>query len=212
MNLKRIKERTYARKLLSFIVGLIIGWVFYLFIFAVFTEGDQEIPDKFVYLSMILSFFTMVIYSIFSDFNYLKRLQLTTSALYNNMSFYKKREKELLTKSEGIISKFLNHESDIQKTVAMSRAGNPEFNYNTELGSLSDLKVTIEKYPDLKADKHITNALAQIEESQNIILNSKLMYNDYVTYYNSAIISFPAVLFSGFWDLTPMEFYADLDD
>lgn len=211
MPIRKIKERTYGFKLISFMIGLALGWLFYLFVFAIFTPEDEEIADKFCYISLILSFVTMVIYTIISDYNYLKRIEITTSSLYSNISVYKKRQNDLLLKSQDVISQFLNHESDIQKTVAQSRNDSIEKICNSKIKTLTDLKLTIEKYPDLKADKHIGNLFAQIEESENTVLNSKLTYNEYVTYYNWGMVSFPSILFSNIWKLKPLELYVDTD-
>lgn len=210
--MKVIKERTYTKKLLSFIIGLVIGWFFYLFVVAMFISSE-EIPDKYVILALVLSLLTIVIYSITSEFNYLKRLKFTTSSLLSNITVYKKREKKLVSKAEEVIVKFLKHESDVQKSVAASRGGTEKVADELKNLSLTNLKVTVENYPDLKSDKHISTILNQIEESQNTILQSKLLYNQYVTYYNSTINSFPANIFSGIWKLKPLAFYEDqIDD
>ncbi|WP_089964748.1 LemA family protein [Lihuaxuella thermophila] len=58
-----------------------------------------------------------------------------------------------------------------------------------------ELESNVENHPNLKSDKHISTLLNQIEESQNTILDSNLLYNQYVTYYNSVIYSFPANIF-----------------
>lgn len=211
--MKKIRERTYAKKLVSFIIGLVLGWFFYLFVLVIVVLGEaQELSDTEGRIAALLSLATMIIYSIIAEYNYLKRLELTTSSLYNNISIYKQRERKLLSKAEKFILEFLSHESDIQKSVASLRSGNAgKSTDNQESISLGDLKITVENYPDLKSDKHISKILEQLEESQNTILNSKLLYNEYVTYYNSASISFPAVLLSGLWKLKPLQFYVDND-
>ncbi|WP_028777276.1 LemA family protein [Shimazuella kribbensis] len=209
--MKVIKERTYTKKLLSFIIGVVIGLFFYLFIVAMFISSE-EIPDKYAILALVLSLLTMVIYSLTSEFNYLKQLEFTMSSLLSNITVYKKREKELASKAEEVIVKFLKHESDIQKSIAASRSGTEKVADELENLSLTNLKVTVENYPNLKSDKHISTILNQIEESQNTILESKLLYNQYVTYYNSTIYSFPANIFSGIWKLKPSAFYEDQID
>lgn len=210
--MKRIKERTYAKKLAVFIIGFTLGWVFYLFIVAMFNPAE-EISDPLGILAAVLSLITMILYFIIGDYNYLKRLELTTNSLLSNISIYKEREKKLLSKAEEIILKFFAHESDIQKSVANVRSRSQmDLNDNLEFTSIKDLKVTVESYPDLKSDKHISKILEQIEQSQDMILHSKLQYNEYVTYYNTGIISFPAILFSGLWKLKPLHFYEDNSD
>lgn len=206
-----IKERTYTKKLLSFFVGLLIGWFLYLIVMAMVISGDT-IPDKLGILAFFLSLVTMIIYSILSEFNYLKRLEQTTKALLSNITVFKKREKKLLSKAEEVIYNFFQHESDVHKSVSASRGGTKNLGTELENVSLSKLKVTFENYPELKSDKHISKILNQIEESQNVITDSKLVYNQYVTYYNFAISSFPAIIFSGLWKLKPLAFFEDYND
>lgn len=211
LRMKKIRERTYTKRLISFIVGFFIGW----FLFAMLLAGNsngEALSDRRSMLAVILSLATMIIYQIITEYNYLKRLDLTTISLHSNISVYKERERKLLLKAEQFIMKFLNHESDIQKSVASLRGGNAATVVNEEtLSSLAGLRLTVENYPDLKADKHISKILEQLEQSENTILNSKLLFNEYVTYYNSAIVSFPAVLLSGLWKLKPLQFYVDND-
>jgi LemA protein len=209
--MKKIRERTYAKRLLTFIAGLIVGWILYIFVFAII-NGDDPISDTQGMLAGLFSLITMIAYQLIAEYNYLKRLELTTASLHSNISVFKDRESKLLSKAENFVLKFLNHESDIQKSVASLRGGSSTNFVNEEtLSSLNGLKVTVENYPELKGDKHISKILDQLEESQNTILNSKLLFNEYVTYYNSAIVSFPAVLLSGLWKLKPLQFYVDND-
>lgn len=57
--------------------------------------------------SLVLSFITMLIHMVIGEYNYLKRLELTTTSLHSNISVFKERENKLLSKAEEIISKFL---------------------------------------------------------------------------------------------------------
>ncbi len=211
--MKIIKERKPIMKLLSFIFGLIIVWIIYIFIIAgLFCENGEPLTNKQAGIAFVSALLTMVSYIIGSDYNYLKRLELTTGSLLSNISVYKQREKQLLSKAEKIISKFLLHESDTHKTTAEKRSGNIlKLSDNEKALSLNDIKLTIEAYPDLKSDKHISTLLTQLEESENSILNSKVLFNEYVTYLNSAIVSFPSILFTGFWKMKPMQFYVDAE-
>ncbi|EPY6472994.1 LemA family protein [Clostridium sporogenes] len=206
--MKRIKERTYITRLLSFIVGIFIGWFFYCCVWPI---GDaEELTDRQMIITFILSFLTMIIYQIIAEYNYLKRLQLTTASLYNNISIYEGREKKLLSKAEEIISNFLHHESDIQKSVSSSRQQREvKLINNKDDICLTNLKVTVENYPNLKSDKHTAKILNQLEESQNTILNSKLIYNEYVTYYNSDIVNFPSSLLAGVCKFKPLQLYGN---
>ncbi len=216
LRMKKIKERTYLKKFSTFIIGLVLGWFVFLFIFAS-GEGVEPLTDFQGKLAWACSLLTMIIFELVSEFNYLKKLELTSASLKSNISVYKERERKLLSKAEEIVFKFFQHESDIQKSVTSLRSGKLQEGYSEEKDnngsviSLKDLKVTVESYPDLKSDNHISKILNQLEESQNIIMNSKVRYNEYVSYYNVGIASFPSTILSGLWKLKPLKFYVDDD-
>lgn len=94
------------QKLLSFIIGFVIGWFFYLFIVAMLISSEG-IPDKYVILTLVLFLPIMVIYSITSEFNYLKQLVFATTSLRSNITVYKKREKKLISKRKKLLFNFL---------------------------------------------------------------------------------------------------------
>ena len=62
--------------------------------------------------------------------------------------------------------------------------------------ALSRLLVVSERYPDLKATENFKELQAQLEGTENRISVERGRYNDAVQAYDSAIRSFPAVLFA----------------
>ena len=207
--MKKIRERTYNSKMFLFIFESILGFFVFLFIFAIIND-DKEISEAQGIISFILAFISVIVYEILIEYYYLKKLELTISLIYSNINIYKERESKLLLKVKKLYSEFSHHESDIQKAVTSYRSQN-NLNeiYNKDQIPLSDLEDIVETFPNLNLDSHISNILNQIEELQNAILDSKLLYNEYVTYYNSAIISFPSVLFIRLWKLKALQFYGN---
>ena len=57
--------------------------------------------------------------------------------------------------------------------------------------SLSRLLVTIEKYPDLKANQNFRDLQAQLEGTENRIANARRKFNETTRAYNVLIKSFP---------------------
>jgi LemA protein len=64
-------------------------------------------------------------------------------------------------------------------------------------GALSRLLVVSERYPDLKATAGFRDLQAQLEGTENRIAVERGRFNDAVQAYNTAIKSFPAVIFAG---------------
>lgn len=63
--------------------------------------------------------------------------------------------------------------------------------------SLSRLLVTVEKYPDLKANQNFLKLQDELASTENQILTARTRFNESVKPYNSHIKTFPNSLFAG---------------
>src|SRR3954467_10471633 len=63
--------------------------------------------------------------------------------------------------------------------------------------ALSRLLVVVERYPELKANANFVNLQAQLEGTENRISVERGRFNEAVQAFNTAIKSFPAVLYAG---------------
>jgi LemA protein len=66
-------------------------------------------------------------------------------------------------------------------------------------GALSRLLVSVEKYPDLKANQNFLELQSQLEGTENRIAVERGRFNDMVQAYNKYIRSFPNNIFAGFY-------------
>ena len=64
-------------------------------------------------------------------------------------------------------------------------------------GALSRLLVTVERYPDLKANQNFRDLQAQLEGNENRITVARQRFNDGVKDYNAYIRKFPQDIFAG---------------
>ena len=71
-------------------------------------------------------------------------------------------------------------------------------------GALSRLLVTVEKYPDLKADKHFLELQSQLEGTENRIKVERDRFNDAVNKYNIHIKRFPGNMLAGMFGFKEM--------
>ncbi len=71
-------------------------------------------------------------------------------------------------------------------------------------GALSRLLVTVEKYPELKADQHFSELQSQLEGTENRIKVERDRYNDAVNKYNIYIRKFPGNILAGMFGFKPM--------
>lgn len=64
-------------------------------------------------------------------------------------------------------------------------------------GALSRLLVTVERYPELKANANFRDLQAQLEGTENRISTERKRFNDAAQSYNTAIRKFPTSFFAG---------------
>ncbi|HVU35107.1 MAG TPA: LemA family protein [Opitutaceae bacterium] len=78
-----------------------------------------------------------------------------------------------------------------------------------QLGSaLSRLLVVSERYPELRATESFRELQAQLESTENRITVERGRFNEAVQAYNTAIRSFPAVLFAGMFGHAPRPYFS----
>ena len=73
--------------------------------------------------------------------------------------------------------------------------------------ALSRLLVSVEAYPDLKANQNFRDLQVQLEGTENRIAVERKTFNEVVKDYNSHIRSFPNNLFAGMFGFTPKDYF-----
>ncbi|QHI36819.1 hypothetical protein IMCC3317_21890 [Kordia antarctica] len=77
-------------------------------------------------------------------------------------------------------------------------------------GALSRLLVTVERYPDLKANENFLKLQDELASTENSVRTSRNRYNSAVNDFNKKIITFPNNLYAGAFGLKEMaRFKAD---
>lgn len=67
-------------------------------------------------------------------------------------------------------------------------------------GALSRLLVTVERYPDLKANQNFLELQSQLEGTENRIAVERKKFNEVTKDYNTYIKQFPRVIYAGWFD------------
>lgn len=77
-------------------------------------------------------------------------------------------------------------------------------------GALNRLLVSVERYPELKANQNFLQLQGQLENIENEIRNSRRTFNGAINTYNTKVRSFPMNLFAGMFGFSSKEgFKAD---
>ena len=118
--------------------------------------------------------------------------------LVNTVKGYAAHEKETL---EGVIkarSEATKTTIDASKLTAANMAQFQKAQQGLT-GALSRLLVTVEKYPDLKANKNFLELQSQLEGTENRINVSRNRFNAVVNSYNKHIKTFPNSVMAGWF-------------
>jgi len=75
-------------------------------------------------------------------------------------------------------------------------------------GALSRLLVTVERYPELKANANFQNLQVQLEGTENRIAVERRKFNESVQLYNTAIKEFPTLIYAGFLGFKERPYFA----
>src|SRR5690554_1154215 len=118
--------------------------------------------------------------------------------LVNTVKGYAEFEQETLTEVVNARAKAtsvnLNAENLTPENIAAFEQAQDELS-----GSLSRLLVTVEKYPDLKANQGFLDLQAQLEGTENRIAVARRNFNQSVMSYNATLRTFPNNVFAGWY-------------
>jgi LemA protein len=149
-----------------------------------------------------------------SGYNKMINLDEDVKAKWANVQSDYQRRADLIPNLVNTVKGAANFETETLTKVIEARAKATSVNINAgdltpekmaqfqqaqgELsGALSRLLVTVEKYPDLKANQNFQDLQKQLEGTENRIKVSRNDFNTAVQGYNSTVRRFPNNLFSG---------------
>ncbi|HBG28304.1 MAG: hypothetical protein A2Y10_03330 [Planctomycetes bacterium GWF2_41_51] len=73
--------------------------------------------------------------------------------------------------------------------------------------ALSKFLLTVEAYPDLKANQNFLSLQEELSSTENKIAFSRQAYNDQVLFYNNKIQMFPSNIIAGMFNFSQKEFF-----
>ncbi len=123
-----------------------------------------------------------------------KRFDLIPN-LVETVKQYMQYEGDTLTKITELRGKALG--SDVSESDRLK--------LDQQIGSaVKGLMVSVENYPDLKANQNFLNLQSTWTESEEQIAAARRNYNSSVTTYNNAVMMFPGNMFAGMLGYQPM--------
>ena len=162
---------------------------------------------------VVIAIIAIVIY------NRLVALRQTVNQAWSDISVQLKQRHDLVPNLVETVKGYAAHERGTLDAVVQARnaavaASGPEAQARAEnmlTGALRQLFALAEAYPDLKANQNFLQLQAELSDLENKIAASRRFFNNAVQEFNTAIQSFPAVLFAATLGFTGRGFF-ELDE
>ncbi|WP_163409819.1 LemA family protein [Flavobacterium ajazii] len=166
---------------------------------------------------VILGFFVFLLIFGISIYNslILKRNQAVSA--FSAIDVMLKKRFDLIPNLVELVKQYINHEQGTLTKIAELRSkatsggvtDNEKTSLDAELSrAVKGLMVTVENYPDLKANTNFLNLQTTWTESEEQIAAARRTYNAVVTDYNNTIMTFPRNLFAGMLGFTKTDVLA----
>lgn len=148
-------------------------------------------------------------------YNSLVSARETVDTQLSNIDTQLQRRNDLIPNFVNTVKGYASHESEVLGAVSDARAKLAGATTTADLAAadselssaLSRLLMVVENYPDLKADTQFTALSDELAGTENRIAVARKDYNDAARAYNTAIKSFPKVIFAGLFGFEAADYF-----
>lgn len=154
---------------------------------------------------VILVIVVVLVVAVVALYNNLVKLRNMVDNAWAQIDVQLQRRLDLIPNLVETVKGYATHERGTLDEVTQARsavmnAQTPEGKMEADgilTGALKSLFAVAEAYPDLKANVNFQQLQAELSNTEDKISYMRQSYNDTVMKYNTAIQTFPAVLFAG---------------
>ena len=147
----------------------------------------------------------VVVLFLISMYNNLVKLRNNRENAFANIDVQLKQRYDLIPQLVSTVKGYATHERELlekvtaARTAAMSATGiNDKIQAENALSSaLAGLKVSVEAYPDLKANQNFLQLQAELSDIENKLAATRRFFNSATKELNNAVQTFPTNLIAG---------------
>lgn len=140
-----------------------------------------------------------------SIYNNLVRLRNNRENAFANIDVQLKQRHDLIPQLVATVKGYASHEKEVLTRVTEARAAamgatsiNDKINAENALSSaLAGLKVSVEAYPELKANQNFLQMQNEISDIENKLAATRRFFNSTTRELNNAVQTFPSNIFAG---------------
>ena len=173
---------------------------------------------------ILLGVAMLVIWGI-SNYNNLVSLDQSVIQSWSQVENQYQRRADLIPNLVNTVKGYADFEKEVLTKVTEARSRVSQFNITPEVlndpqafakfqslqgelsGALSRLLVTVENYPQLKANENFLQLQAQLEGTENRISVERKKFNEVVQQYNTSIKKFPASMLAGMFGFGEKQYF-----
>ena len=169
---------------------------------------------------VVLIVIGVVVLFVISMYNSLIQLRNRVKNAWSQIDVQLKRRHDLIPNLLETVKGYMKHEREIMENITKYRsqamdAGTVGEKAQAEgllSGALSQLRVQVENYPDLKANQNFLALQEELTSTENKISFARQSYNDQVLFYNNKIQMFPSNIIAGIFKFIQEEFFQVEDE
>ncbi|MGC8743124.1 MAG: LemA family protein [Verrucomicrobiia bacterium] len=156
-------------------------------------------------LVIIFLAFLFVLLYLVSLYNRLVRLRQIVKNAWAQIDVQLKRRHDLIPNLVETVKGYAAHEKSVLESVIEARSKATRATIPSEVikaegelsSALARLLAVVEAYPNLKADQNFRMLQEELTSTENRVAFARQAYNDSVLEFNTAVQTFPAVIFAG---------------
>lgn len=156
-------------------------------------------------LIIILGAVVLLCLILIGIYNNFVSLRNNRANAFANIDVQLKQRYDLVPQLVATVKGYATHEKDLLEKVTMARSAamnantiNDKIEANAQLSNaLAGLKVSVEAYPDLKANHNFLQLQGELSDIENKLAATRRFFNSTTRELNTAVQSFPANLFAG---------------
>ena len=157
--------------------------------------------------SLIILFVVILVcvFGLMSIYNNLVHLRNNRENAFANIDVQLKQRHDLVPQLVATVKGYAEHEKGLLERVTAARAAAMNATTISEKvvaenalsSALAGLKVSVEAYPDLKANQNFLQLQGEVADLENKLASTRRFFNSATKELNTGVQTFPAVLFAG---------------
>lgn len=154
---------------------------------------------------IILAALVLIVFWLISIYNGLVRLRNTRQNAFADIDVQLKQRHDLVPQLVETVKGYATHEKELLVRITEARTAamgattiDDKIRTETQLSAaLQGLKISVEAYPDLKANQNFLQLQEELSDIENKLAAARRYFNGATTEYNTGIETFPANMIAG---------------